>query len=86
MTEFCDIKKRHKARKGIYTDGKPAGSDQFFVIKINTSLKNVAVFYDTFILFLSFVTPTLHATKLEDYHIGMQEEGRRLINRLLQNQ
>jgi len=62
MTEFCDIKKRYKARKRIYTDEKPAGSLRYFVIKINMSLNYVAVFYDTFILYLSFATPTLHAT------------------------
>jgi len=52
MTEICDITKRYKDRKRIYTDEKPAGSVRYFVFRINTSLKNVAVFYDTFILYL----------------------------------
>jgi hypothetical protein len=50
--EFCDVKKRYKGRKRIYTNEKPAGSVRYFVIRINTSLKNVAEFYDTFILYL----------------------------------
>jgi len=75
MTEFCDIKKRYRARKRIYTDEKPAGSVRYFLIKINISLKNVVVFYVMFILYLSFVTPTLHATKLEDYKYKKEGGG-----------
>jgi hypothetical protein len=83
MTEFCDIRKRYKARKRIW---ETAGNVRYFVIRINTSLNNVAEFYDTFIPYLQFVTSNLYATKLEDNHIEMQDVGRRLINRLLQNQ
>jgi hypothetical protein len=35
-------------------------------------MKNVAEFYDYFILYLSIVTLTLHATEMEVFHIKMQ--------------
>jgi hypothetical protein len=42
-------------------------------MRINTSMKNVAEFYDSFILYLSIVTLTVHATEMEVYHIKIQE-------------